>query len=121
MKTTLLALSVALTLSGCAIGQPTPLIPTPASYANRTAIDEQVAVGVELGYKAFRIGLETAVDAGLLKGAAATRAAAADRTAYQAVVVFRQAYKTANSTDLLAAARSAHIAIEQALATLKGA
>jgi hypothetical protein len=93
---------------------------TPSVYAQRTAVDEQVAVGVELGYKAFRTAMELGVDAGLIKGQRATLVAAADQRAYAAVLVFRQAYKTANSADLLAASRSAHIAIEQALAAVKG-
>lgn len=115
----ILLVAAALSLSSCATVTPA-LNTSPVAYAQRTAVDEQVAVGVELGYKAFRTALELGVDTGALKGARAAAAASADQRAYTAVQVFRQAYKTANASDLLAASRSAHIAIEQALATVKG-
>lgn len=95
-------------------------VPVPVEYANRTAVDEQVGVGIENGYKGFRTALELAVDSGFLTGARASAARTANQCAYRAVLVFRQAYKTANSADLLAAARSANIAIEQALASFTG-
>lgn len=124
MKRFLLA-AIALSLSACVtagpVGSTTPTsVLAPVTYADRTAVDEQVGVGIELGYKAFRTALELGVDTGVIKGANAVRAKAADATAYRAVQVFRQAYDTANASDLLLAARSANIAIAQALATIKG-
>jgi hypothetical protein len=95
-------------------------IPVPVEYAQRTAVDEQVGVGIENAYKGFRTALEVGVDSGFLTGSRASAARLANQCAYRAVVVFRQAYKTANSADLLAAARSANIAIEQALASFTG-
>jgi hypothetical protein len=95
-------------------------IPTPVEYAQRTAVDEQVAVGIENAYKAFRQAVELGVDTGMITGQRATAIRQANNCAYRAVLVFRQAYKTANAADLLAAARSANIAIEQALASFKG-
>jgi hypothetical protein len=119
MKKILLILGAALALSAC---NPTAAGPvsTPAEVSNRTAMDEQAAVSVELAYKAFRTALELAVDAGVLKGDNAVKAAKADQTAYNAILVMRAAYKTANSEDYLNAARSAKIAVEQALSTVRG-
>lgn len=112
---------VALALAACSTTVAPPLhIPAPAEYAGRTAADEQAAVAVENGYKAFRLALELGVDAGVIKGERAVKAAAADRQAYNAVLIFRSAYKTANAADLLAAGRSANIAIAQAIATVRG-
>jgi hypothetical protein len=119
MKTYLIGL-VALALAACTTpaSQPPLHIPAPAEYAERDAADEQAAVAVENGYKAFR--LELGVDTGVLKGERAVKAAAADRQAYNALLIFREAYKTANAADLLTAGRSANIAIAQAIAIVKG-
>ena len=112
---------VALALAACATTPvAVPHIPAPYEFAGRTAADEQAAVAVENGYKAFRLALELGVDAGVIKGERAVKAAAADRQAYNALLIFREAYKTANATDLLAAGRSANIAIAQAIAAVKG-
>jgi hypothetical protein len=121
MKTYLIGL-VALALAACTTpaSQPPLHIPAPAEYAERDAADEQAAVAVENGYKAFRLALELGVDTGVLKGERAVKAAAADRQAYNALLIFREAYKTANAADLLTAGRSANIAIAQAIAIVKG-
>ena len=118
MKRFLIAFA-ALSLIGCTTTAGTGVIPTPVEYANRTALDEQAAVGVENAYKAFRMALELGVDTGVIKGERAVRAAKADQTAYTALLVLREAYKTANSADFLAAARSANIAIEQGIAAVR--
>jgi len=122
MKRTLLALVAAISLSGCTVAQASGAlgIPTPVEYAQRTAVDEQVGVGIENAYKAFRLTVELGVDTGFIKGPLAAKVRQADLCAYQAVLIYRQAYKTANAADLLMAARSANIAIEQALAAIKG-
>ena len=52
-------------------------------------------------------GLTVDLTSRLIKGERATKVRNANRCAYRAVLVFRQAYKTANSADLLAATRSA--------------
>ncbi len=116
----ILALSLALSLSACTTVATPLVIPTPAEFAGRTAVDEQVAVSIENGYKLFRTAVELGVDTGVIKGAFALRVAKADQVAYNAVLVVRQAYKTGNSSDFLAASRSANIALEQALAIVKG-
>ena len=118
----LLTIVAALSLTGCTLAQASgPLgIPVPVEYANRTAVDEQVGVGIENGYKAFRTAVELAVDTGFLKGERAATVQRANRCAYAAVNVYRQAYKTANAADLLLAARSANIAIAQAVASFSG-
>lgn len=118
MKRYLVAFA-ALSLASCGVVG-TGVLPTPVEYANRTAADEQAAVAVENGYKAFRLALELGVDAGVIKGERARVAAAADQRAYAALLAFRQAYRTANAADLLAAGRSANLAIAQAIAAVKG-
>lgn len=120
MKRFILAALAALSLASCGAGTPLGSVPTPVELADRTAKDEQAAVAIENGYKAFRMAVELGVDSGLIKGERATMVAKADQCAYAALLVFRQAYKTANSADLLAAGRSANIAIEQAIAAVRG-
>lgn len=118
----LLVLFAALALSACgAATPPTAGVPiAPVGIANRTAADEQVALGVEQGYKALRLALELGVDAGVIKGAHATRAALADQRAYAAVLTVRQAYRTANASSFVAAARSANATLASAIVTVKG-
>ncbi|MDQ3023217.1 MAG: hypothetical protein M3R04_02350, partial [bacterium] len=94
-------LILALALTAC-VPQAPLVISAPASYADRTAVDEQVAVGIENAYKLLRTAMELGVDAGLIKGAFAMRVAEADRVAYNAILVEREAYKTGNSADFLA-------------------
>jgi hypothetical protein len=118
MRNILIAFA-ALSLIGCNAAAGPVTVPTPVEYANRTAVDEQAAVGVENAYKAFRMALELGVDTGVIKGERAVTAAKADQTAYNALLVLRHAYKTANSEDFLAAARSANIAIEQGIAAVR--
>lgn len=119
MRTFIIGLA-ALALAACSTTTPsTIVIPAPSEFAGRTAVDEQVAVGVENGYKAFRLALELGVDTGVIKGERAVKAREANTRAYNALLVLRAAYKTANSTDFLAAARSANIAIEQGIAAVR--
>lgn len=110
-----LALAYAPLAAGCST------IPTaPVDLADQTVLDEQAGAGVELAYKAFRTALELAVDAGVLKGDAATKAAALDNRAYGAVLVVRKAYAAGNATDYYAATTTARAAITDALAAIKG-
>jgi len=119
MKLSIVA--AALALSACKATAPSiGVIPTPVETVDRTAADEQVAVGIEQGYKAFRLALELGVDTGVIKGPRATLAAAADRRAYAAVLTARQAYKTANAAAFITAARSANATLAAAIATVKG-
>jgi len=114
-----IAIVAALALAAC-----TPTItniPTsPAALSDRTIADEQVAIGLELGYKAFRLALELGVDAGVIKGPRATQAAAADQRAYAALLVARAAYRTGNAGDYITAAREANAAIAAGVAAVKG-
>jgi hypothetical protein len=119
MKRLILAIAVALALSACTATVPVG-VPAPVELASRTAADEQVSVGVENGYKAFRLAIELGVDTDVIKGARATLAADADQRAYAAILALRAAYRTANATDFLTAARSANSAVEQAIANAKG-
>ncbi len=119
MKKTLLALSAALALTACAPGAITPTIPTPAAYAQRTAADEQIAVGLEQGYKAFRLALELGADTGVIKGERARVAAAADERAYAALLTARVAYTTANASDYISLARNANATIAAAIAAVR--
>lgn len=121
MKRLLIAFA-ALSLAACIPSTPPapPIsLPTPAALADRTAADEQAAIAVENGYKAFRIALELGVDTGAIKGERAVRAAKADQTAYRALLVLRTAYQTANKEDFINAARSANSAIAQAIALVR--
>jgi hypothetical protein len=117
MKKLIFALSAAFALTACDLAPPNP-IPTPASFAQRTAADEQVAVGIELGYKAFRMAAELGVDSGAIKGARAAQIAAVDKRAYAAVLTARKAYQTANAGDYITAARQANETIAAAVATV---
>lgn len=95
-----------LALSGCA---------TPTAPATQSVVDEKVAIGVNAAYKAFRISVETGVNAGLIKGPLAGRLADIDNRAYQAVLLVDAAYRAAqisptadNLAAYYAAAREAY-------------
>jgi hypothetical protein len=87
-------------------------VPAPATYANRTAADEQALFAVEGFYKAARLAVETGVDAGLIKGATASRFADLDNRAYLALAVVRGAYRTGNSQTYHQALADAQLAIK---------
>ena len=116
MKRFAFALALAaLPLASCAT-----LPASPASVAESTVLDEQAAIGVELAYKAMRVALETATDAGLLRGERAAQAAALDNRAYAAVQATRAAYRAGNASGYLAVASEARAAIAAALSAIKG-
>jgi hypothetical protein len=97
-------------------------VPPPATVADKTVLDEQGILACELAYKAARIAVETGVDAGLIKGQAATRFASLDNRAYAALGVARAAYRTGNAASYAEALRQAQTAISGLLAlTGKGA
>jgi hypothetical protein len=117
-------LAGALLVSACAAVAPIAasaagLPPTPQAAANTTVLDEQAATGVELAYKAMRLAIETAVDAGFLKGANASKAAALDNKAYAALKVARDAYRVGNAPGYFAALAQARTAITDALAVMQ--
>ncbi len=119
MRKLILAALLPLALTACAGLGSLPNIPTsPGAVADTTVLDEQGALGVELAYKAFRTALEVATDAGVLKGANATKAAALDNRAYAAVGAARAAYRAGNATSYAQAVTDARAAINAALGAI---
>lgn len=113
--------AAAMTLSACAplataVGPPDNLVPGVA--ADKTVLDEQVAISVELAYQATVLSVSIATKAGLVKGALAEKLLDADRVAYQAVLAVRAAYDTGNARSYADAAKSACIAIHRVIAPL---
>lgn len=113
--------AAAMSLSACttlatAVGPPDNLLsPTPVTTlaADKTVLDEQVAISVELAYQAAVLGVSTVTKAGMVKGALAEKLLDADRVAYQAVLAVRAAYDTGNARSYAEAATSAHSAIRR--------
>lgn len=122
MKMLLFAAPVLLSLSGCGFGAiNTSAIPaSPAAAAETTALDEQAALSVELAYKAARLVVETATDAGLIKGPLAARLAGYDAQAYRATLAVRAAYRAGNSANYITAIQEARSAIAAVLDAAKG-
>jgi hypothetical protein len=104
-------LFIAIALVSTSLTACTTVPPAPVDVANKTVLDERAAIGVELAYKAARLAIETAVDAGLVKGQRATAIAELDRTAYKAVLAARAAYRTGNAPAYDAALLQAQVAI----------
>lgn len=109
----LLLLAAPLALASCN-GLAVPPV-TPGQVADRTVLDEQAALGVELAYKAWRLALETVVDSGLLRGEKAKQVAALDNRAYAAVKAVRSAYQAGNAASYTRAVKDARAAITAAL------
>lgn len=103
-----------------ATGLPCPSNATGNSISNSTRLDERLALGVEGAYAAARTAAELAVDAGIVKGAAATRLRAANKRAYDAVQAVRAAYCAGNQTSYVGAAVKATEAVSAFLANSKG-
>jgi hypothetical protein len=115
-------LSIALLCLGlAACGPLNSLPPAPAALADKTLLDEQSALSVELAYQAEALTLRTALRSGLLTGDAATRAAALDNRAYAAVTAVRAAYDAGNASGYAEALLNARQAIAATLTLLKGA
>ena len=119
IRTFLAALAVCV-LAACGSTTTPGAIPTPSDVADTTVLDERAALAVELAYKAETLALETAVDAGLLTGENAAKAAALDARAYAAVKAVRAAYDAGNAESYPEAILGAHAAISEALAAIKG-
>jgi len=116
MMRLLFAVSAALALAGCNLSALGSLPPTPAQAADRTILDEQGALTVELAYSAVRLAVETGVDVGIIRGANATRFAELDRRAYAAVLAVRAAYRAGNADSYAAAQTLALDAVAQLFA-----
>lgn len=108
-------LLAALSLAGCAALTAVP--PSPGSVADQTILDERAAIAVEQGYRAGALLLETAVDAGLVRGAAARTAAVVERRAWGAVQAVRAAYRTGNAADYATALGEARSALAALFST----
>lgn len=117
MRKFIAALLLPLALAACGVLDPRPA--GPVVVADQTVLDERAAVGVELAYKATALTLETAVDAGLLYGEAATKAAELDRKAYAAVTAARKAYEAGNAATYDQAVADAYAAVSLALEALR--
>lgn len=107
-------------LAGCTGTTPVNVLPPPVTVANATVLDEKAATAVELSYKAMRLAMETAIDAGYLRGENARKAADLDNRAYAAVLAVRSAYNAGNAADYNGAVANAISAVGAATAAVKG-
>lgn len=106
-----LIIAAALAVAGCTT------LPTAPSYvAEQTVLDERGAIAVELAYKAARMAVEAATDAGAIRGETAARFAELDNQAYGAVRAARSAYRAGNAASYEAALTEARGAVAQLLA-----
>ncbi|MCA1481363.1 hypothetical protein I6F37_41275 [Bradyrhizobium sp. NBAIM08] len=115
---TLALVAVGLSVSGCAgmlngIGG---VPPSPAAVADRTVLDEQAALSVELAYQASSIAIRAAVSVGAVRGENAARVAEIDRKAYRAVLAARAAYDAGNAVNYGAAVATARAEVASLLA-----
>ncbi len=111
-----LAAAVLLAAPGCA-HLPAPAIPpAPVAIADRTVLDEQALLALELAYKAARLAGETLVDAGLIRGETALRIGKLDRATFAALGVARGAYRAGNAASYEAALLESRTSIAALLA-----
>ncbi len=92
----------------------------PSTVADRTVLDEKAAIAVEVAYQASALAILTATRAGMIEGETATKVAAADANAYQAVLLVRAAYNAGNAKSYADAAAKAVVSIKSTIALLKG-
>lgn len=118
MKRILLAACLA--LGACTPGSIVSIPTAPSDVAKHTTADEQARLRCEQGYKLSRTLGELGVDAGLIKGQAATRAAAIDNKLFGALLACRAAYDAFNSASLIAAADEIDGLADQVQAIIKG-
>lgn len=111
--------ALSLGLTGCAT-MPGGL-PSPASVADRTTIDEQAGITVTLAYTAAARAATLAIQTGLVRDPATiAQIKALDTRAYNAVLAMRAAYTAANSSGYASALVQANGAIGDFLAAVKG-
>lgn len=118
MKRLLIAASVALALPACADVSSIPT--SPGQIAGASVLDEKVGIAVEEAYRASRVAMEFAVDAGLLTGARATQARELNQRAFAATQAVQRAYAAGNATDYATGTTEAIAAVRALLALLKG-
>lgn len=83
-------------------------------FCEHSIKDEQAVVAVNAAYKGFRLGVETGVRAGFIKGELAGKIAAVDNKAFAAILSLDTVYRTCNG-DLGAALTSANNAISEGI------
>lgn len=120
VKRTIIVLC-AFALSGCAgvasgIAAVAGLPSSPVAVCDKTTLDEQAGIGVELAYKTWRTVGETLTDWGYIKGTKATKVAALDNKLYNLTLAEQNAYKACNSTDYFAAITQIKAAIKNGYA-----
>lgn len=116
MKKLLFAL--ALSLSACT--GLTTIPTTPSAIADTTKVDEQVVVTAHLGYKAWRLAVETGVNSGLIKGQLAAHVADLDNQLYTALQAVDAAYATGNASNVAAAVTSFNTALTVGYSAIGG-
>ncbi len=118
MRSLILLATASLALSACSVADGAAvavgLPANPAAVCDRSTMDESGGQLVELGYRLFRTAGELAVDAGRVKGAAATKVRALDDQLFAATQAVQNAYATCNATSYADA-------IERAKAVLRSA
>lgn len=92
----------------------------PAAVANRSTLDEQAALSVELAYQASVTAIRFANRTGALSAENKQRAADLDNQAYRAVLAVRSAYDAGNATSYGAASAKAQAAVRDLLALIGG-
>src|SRR6478735_3364815 len=92
---------------------------SPGEVADTTVLDERAALSTELAYKALRLALETAADAGALTGDRARQVATLENRAYAAVLAVRAAYRAGNARTYATAVDEARASIAAALDALR--
>lgn len=117
----MLAALTALSVAACApLATTVPVPSAPVELADKTTLDEQAALSVEVAYRAAVLAAEVAVDSGLLKGEAAARVAVIDQKAYRAVQAVRAARAAGNATNYAAAVVNARTAVDDIVSLIKG-
>ena len=95
-------------------------LPAPGTVADRSVLDERLALSAELAYQAAATALLTANRAGIISASARPRLKAADERAYAAVLAVRAAYRAGNSYSYAEAATRAQDAVAAFLTAIKG-
>lgn len=117
----LIIFAAALSLSGCAALDGLMRLPAqPVAVANKTVLDEQAAISVELAYQAAATALLIATRAGFVTGDNARNAMALDNEAYRKVLAVRAAYDAGNASSYGVALADARTAVKLVLTTAKG-
>lgn len=108
-------------VASCGWTPPAGNLPVPSDQADRTTLDEQTALSVELAYQAANKAATLGITSGLIRdNATIRRIGEADRQAYAAVQAVRAAYLAGNAADYLTASQQARAAVGAILSALNG-